>query len=145
MQADPVQRDQAHLQDMLDSAKQAACYVRGQSFEQFWDDAKTRDAVAMRLQAIGEAAGRVSPTTAAAMPALPIHQMRGLRNRIAHTYNKVDFKEVWKVTQQDLKPLISELEKHFLQLRQKQEEAERLKQSPGIRPPRPWDGPRMGM
>ena len=145
MQVDPGQRDQAHLQDMLDSAKQAASYVRGQTFDQFWDDAKTRDAVAMRLQAIGEAAGRVSPATAAAVPALPIHQMRGLRNRSAHTYSKVDFKEVWKVTQHDRKPLISELEKYFFQQSQRQAEAERLKLSPGIRPPRPWDGPRLGM
>jgi len=141
MQVDPVQRDQAHLQDMLDSAKQAASYVRGQSFEQFWDDSKTRDAVAMRLQAIGEAAGRVSPATAAALPKLAIHQMRGMRNRIAHTYSKVDFKEVWKVSQHDLRTLISELEKYFIRLA----EAERLKQSPGIRPAPPSHGPRMGM
>lgn len=142
MQVDPDQRDQAHLLDMLDSAKQAVSYVRGQTFEQFWDDAKTRDAVAMRLQAIGEAAGRVSPATAAAVPALPIHQMRGLRNRIAHTYNKVDFVEVWKVLQHDLKPLISDLEKHF-----RQQQAQTILQAlqPKIAPPKPRQGPRMSM
>ncbi len=141
MPGEPGQRDLAHLQDMLDSARQAASYVRGQTFTQFWDDAKTRDAVAMRLQAIGEAAARVSPATAAAVPALPIHQMRGLRNRIAHTYNKVDFRAVWKVTAHDLQPLISELEKYFLQQGQRLVETERPRQSPTIRPP----GPRMGM
>lgn len=142
MQVDPGQRDQAYLQDMLDSAKQAVSYVRGQTFEQFWDDAKTRDAVAMRLQAIGEAAGCVSPATAAAVPALPIHQMRGLRNRIAHTYSKVDFVEVWKVLQHDLKPLISELEKYF-----RQQQAQTILQAlqPKIAPPKPRQGPRMSM
>jgi len=35
MPGEPGQCDQAHLQDMLDSARQAARYVRGQTFTQF--------------------------------------------------------------------------------------------------------------
>ena len=142
MQADAGKDDKAHLQDILKSAQQAVGYVRGQTFKQFWDDAKTRDAVAMRLHIMGEAAGRLTPATMAAMPVVAVHQMRGMRNRIAHTYDKVDFVEVWKVLQNDLKPLISELEKYF-----RQQQAQEILQSlqPKIVSPKSRQGPRMGM
>lgn len=74
MQVKPAKDDKAHLHDMLDSARQAVSYVRGQTFEQFWDDPKTRDAVAMRLTIVGEAAGRVSPAAAAAIPQVPFRR-----------------------------------------------------------------------
>jgi len=107
----PDQANKAHLHDMLESAKLAVAYVEGLTFDSFWDDFKTRDAVAMRLTVIGEAAKQVSEETVAAIPAVPFHQIRGLRNRIAPSYEKVDFREVWKVTEHDLKPLIGELER----------------------------------
>jgi uncharacterized protein with HEPN domain len=143
----PAKDDRAHLHDMLESAQQAASYVAGQTFDQFWDDPKTRDAVAMRLTIVGEAARNVSPTTATAIPAVPFHQIRGLRNRIAHAYDQVDFREVWKITQNDLKPLISELERYLYELKQQQDEAERMRQiqSQTIQPQRPSNGPKLGL
>lgn len=150
MQPKQGKDDNAHLHDMLDSARKAASYVHGQTFEQFWDDFKTRDAVAMRLTVIGEAASQVSAATAAKIPGVPLHQIRGMRNRIAHSYDRVDFKEVWKVTQNDLRPMIRQLEKYFLQLEQaRQQEALKIQQAQqsSTRPPRPWEGhgPKMGM
>jgi hypothetical protein len=89
----------------------------------------------------------VSPSTATAIPAVPFHQIRGLRNRIAHTYDQVDFREVWKITQNDLKPLISELERYLQKLKQQQDEAARIRQVQieAIRPPRPSNGPKLGL
>ncbi|MCX6943654.1 MAG: DUF86 domain-containing protein [Opitutales bacterium] len=132
---------------MLESAKQAVSYVQGQTFEQFWDDFKTRDAVAMRLTIIGEAARQVSPETAATMPQIPIHAMRGLRNRIAHTYDQVDFTEVWKITQHDLKPLITELAKSLRAQEKAQILAQQMREAHHLssNPPRPKQGPRMGI
>jgi hypothetical protein len=49
MQPKPAKDQNTYLHEMLESAKQAAGYVAGMSFEQFWDDQKARDAVAMRL------------------------------------------------------------------------------------------------
>lgn len=73
-----------------------------------------------------------------------------MRNRITHGYDRVDFKEVWKVTQNDLRPMIRELEKYFLQLEQeRQQQTQKIQQAQqlSIRPPRPREsrGPRMGM
>lgn len=105
--------DRAWLYDMMESAGQALSYVAGMTFDQFWDDSRTRDAVAMRLTVVGEAARNVSAAAAAKLPAVPFHQMRGLRNRMAHAYGQVDFREVWKITQQDLQPLVDALRRHL--------------------------------
>lgn len=143
----PEKDQAAYVQDMLDSAKQAAGYVRGLGFDQFWDDHKTRDAVAMRLQVVGEAAQQITAETAAKLPRVPIHEIRGLRHRISHDYGGVNFRVVWKTVQEDLPPFISELEKYLQRLRIAADLAQRIHATPRQAPeaPRPRPGPRMGM
>lgn len=139
------QKDQrAYVQDMLESARQAAGYVRDMSFDQFWDDHKTRDAVAMRLQVVGEAAQRVTEETAAELPHVPIQDIRGMRHRISHDYGRVNFRVVWKTVQEDLPPLIAELEKYLERLRRSEQLAPKI-HAPAPEAPRPSQGPRMSM
>ena len=68
----PAKDQNAYLSDMVDSAKKATAYVRGQTYENFWDDPKTRDAVAMRLEcragrieAHAQGTGQISPRAGA--------------------------------------------------------------------------------
>jgi uncharacterized protein with HEPN domain len=81
--------------------------------DQFWDNGEKRDAVAMRISAIGEAARNLTRETEAALPTVPFGNIRGMRNRIAHEYGKVDFREVWNVTQQDIGNLVTVLGLYF--------------------------------
>ncbi|MBP9901164.1 MAG: DUF86 domain-containing protein [Verrucomicrobia bacterium] len=143
-----AEKDQAaYLRDMSDSAKQAMGYIKGMTFEQFWEDQKTRDAVAMRLQVIGEAAKHITAATSAALPKVPFTHIRGMRNRISHDYGGVNFKVVWKVASEELKPMLTELQKYFVRLVQQETEARRLQQSLNLNipPHTPRQGPRMGM
>jgi uncharacterized protein with HEPN domain len=98
---------------MLESAQAVRGYVAGLSFEQFWDDYKTRDAVAMRLIVLGEASRHIDDATAAKLPTIPFSDIRATRNRIAHDYSKVNFRIVWEISQKDIPPLIAALETHF--------------------------------
>jgi uncharacterized protein with HEPN domain len=50
----------AYLHDMLESARKALGYVQGVSYDEFWHNSEKRDAVAMRIAAIGEAARQVT-------------------------------------------------------------------------------------
>jgi len=109
----PSHGDDAYLHDMLAAARLIQRYLKGVRFEAFWRDDEKRDAVAMRLSVIGEAAAHVSPATQKALPTIPFKVIRGLRNRIAHDYGAIDFTIVWKVTQNDLKPLVIALEAYF--------------------------------
>ncbi len=106
----PKHPDDAYLHDMLAAARLIRSYLRKVSFEEFWRHNEKRDAVALRLSVIGEAASRVGPATQKALPSIPFKQIRGLRNRIAHDYGAIDFKIVWEVTQKEIGPLIAAIE-----------------------------------
>ena len=110
--------DNAHLQekylaDMLESARAIQQYIEGVSFDGFRDDARTRDAVTYRINVIGEAARHVTNATAAALPGIPFEKIRGMRNRITHEYDRINYRQVWEVTQDHIAPLIAALEGYF--------------------------------
>jgi uncharacterized protein with HEPN domain len=99
---------------MLDSAQAVQKYVAGVTAEAFWDDAEKRDAVAMRIGVIGEAARHVTAATAAQLKEIPFPLIRGMRNRIAHDYQDIDYREVWNVAQMDIPKLVAALAAYFL-------------------------------
>jgi len=113
MQPKAAKDQNTYLYDMIESARAIYRYTEGVTFEQFWDNGEKRDAVAMRIATIGDAARNVTKVIETANPAIPFSNIRGMRNRIAHEYGKVDFREVWKVAEQDIKPLIAALEEYF--------------------------------
>lgn len=137
----------AYVQDIADSAKQAVAYVRGMTFEQFWDDQKTRDAVAMRLHVMGETTKKLQLGTVAKLGLMPVEQIRGLRNRIAHDYGRVNFRIVWQTVREDLPPLISHLETYLQQHKPAGGQALRVAALPSvsIKPVRPRPSQRMGL
>ncbi|WP_052361107.1 HepT-like ribonuclease domain-containing protein [Geminisphaera colitermitum] len=98
---------------MLEAARLILRYVEGVSFDEFWENSEKRDAVSLRLSVIGESAHRIPPEIEALLPDVPFREIRGLRNRIAHDYGAIDFRIVWSVTQHDLRPLVSALERYF--------------------------------
>ena len=103
-----------YLADMLESAVAIQQYMHGVSFDGFWEDALKRDAVAYRINIIGEAARHIAPATAMALPEIPFELIRGMRNRIAHEYGHIDYRNVWGVTQDHIGPLIAALKNHFV-------------------------------
>ena len=103
----------AYLYDMLESAQHILRYMAGVNYEAFWADSEKRDAVAMRLAVIGESARHVTAETAAELTDIPFKDLRGMRNRIAHDYGRVDYTVVWTVTQEDIGPLVTALQKHL--------------------------------
>jgi uncharacterized protein with HEPN domain len=63
------------------------------------------------LEIVGEAASRVPGGDRATYSSIPWMQIVGLRNRLIHGYDNVDFDILWQIVSQDLPPLIAELEK----------------------------------
>jgi uncharacterized protein with HEPN domain len=104
---------------MLEAARLIRGYMRHVTFEQFLADNEKRDAVALRLSILGEAASRISAETQKALPSVPFQQIRGLRNRIVHDYGAIDFKIVWRVTQDEISPLVRALQARMIKKRSK--------------------------
>lgn len=65
-----------------------------------------QDAVCLRLAVMGELAGKLDSS----IKGIPLKSMRGLRNRIAHDYGRVDLNIVWKIAHEEIDPIIERLE-----------------------------------
>jgi uncharacterized protein with HEPN domain len=63
------------------------------------------------LEIVGEAAGRVPAEERARHPEIPWPEIVGLRNRLIHGYDSVDFDILGQILSHDLPPLIGALEK----------------------------------
>ncbi len=67
-------------------------------------------AACQRLQAVGEAARKVSPEFREAHPEIPWPQIIGMRHRLVHEYFRIIPEKVWDVVEHHVAPLIAALE-----------------------------------
>jgi len=67
----------------------------------------------MNLLVIGEAARHIPDTVIKSFPEVPWTEMRGLRNVLAHEYDRVDIDIIWQVSQTELPPLIPKLQQVY--------------------------------
>jgi len=63
------------------------------------------------LEIVGEAASRTTPDERLKHPSIPWSQIVGLRNRLIHGYDSVDFDVLWGIISADLPKLVAELER----------------------------------
>ena len=103
--------DAVRFRHMLDRARQAVAMVRGRTRADLDTDLQLNLSLVRLLEIIGEAAGRVSKEARARYPGIPWPNMIGLRNRLIHGYDRVDFDIVWEIVTRDLPPLVDELER----------------------------------
>lgn len=95
---------------MLSHARETVEFARNHARPDLDSDRKLTLALERLVTIIGEAANRVSPTTQAEHSEIPWPQIIGLRNRLTHGYDKVDLDILWTIIQDDLPPLITQLE-----------------------------------
>jgi uncharacterized protein with HEPN domain len=104
-----MQRDPQFLLDMLQSAELIASYINQVSKDEFIQNIQLQDAVIRRLLVIAEAARRVSDATRQARADISWAEINGMRNRLVHEYDSVDFDIVWDVVQNEIPSLITVL------------------------------------
>jgi len=96
---------------MLDAAREAEQIAYGKSRAHLDDDRLLNLSLVRLLEIVGEAAGRVPESERFQYPAIPWKQIVGLRNRVIHGYDSVDFDILWQIVTRDLPLLVAELEK----------------------------------
>jgi uncharacterized protein with HEPN domain len=67
-------------------------------------------ALTQLVEIIGEAANRMSQPTQSRHPEIPWLQIIGMRNRLVHGYDVIDFDLLWDTITTDLPPLIDALQ-----------------------------------
>ena len=101
---------EVRLQHMLDAAREAGILVSGRSREDYDGDRTLRLALVRLLEVVGEAAGRIPMDFRDAHPEIPWFGVVGLRNRLIHGYDEVDYEIVWTILTDDIPSLITRLE-----------------------------------
>ena len=98
---------------MRDHAHEVVELVRGRSRSDVDSDRLLALALVRLLEIIGEAAGRVPAEEQARRPGIPWPAIVGLRNRLIHGYDDVDYDIVWQIATTDLPLLELELSRSF--------------------------------
>lgn len=103
----------AHLLDMKDAAVRALKYVEGTTRESFLLDEIKLWAVYSQIIVIGEAANRLNREWQANHPAISWNEIIGMRNRMVHGYDIINWELVWDSVITDLPELISNIDTIF--------------------------------
>lgn len=99
------------LGQMLDHAREAASMALGKKRTDLDTDRPLNLSLVRLLEIVGEAASRIPLPERSRYPDIPWQEILGLRNRLIHGYDSVDFDILWNIVFQDLPPLIAALEK----------------------------------
>jgi len=98
------------LRHMLDHAREAHAMIEGKSRSDLDSDRMLNLSLVRLLEIVGEAANRTTKEERKKYPQIPWPKIVGLRNRLIHGYDRVDFDVLWQIVKEDLPPLIKQLE-----------------------------------
>ncbi|MBN1135953.1 MAG: DUF86 domain-containing protein [Anaerolineae bacterium] len=102
-----------YLNDILDAMNKAEILLTDVTYDQFAGDFRIHYAVVRALEIIGEATKRLPSSLRDEYPTIPWRGMAGMRDRIIHAYDMVDYEIVWN-TVKDVIPSIRPLLKQVL-------------------------------
>lgn len=105
------------LRHMLSHAEEAISLVRGRTRADLDRDRLLNLALVRLVEIVGEAAKRVEADERRQCPGIPWKQVCGMRDRLIHGYDKVDFDILWSTIEIDFPALVSELHKGLGQSR----------------------------
>lgn len=108
-----MSRRESHvgLRQMLDHAREALAMSHGKTRQDLDANRMLNLALVRLLEIVGEAANRAPAEVQTKYPHIPWHQVIGLRNRLIHGYDQVDFDILWQILTYDLPSLVAELER----------------------------------
>ncbi|MDF1592257.1 MAG: DUF86 domain-containing protein [Desulfobacterales bacterium] len=102
--------DTIRLLHMLEAAHEAIEFVQGRTRVDLNRDRKLVLALVKTIEIIGEAAFQVSQDGRAQLPGIPWEDIVGMRHRLVHAYFDINLDILWRTVQNDLPPLIAELD-----------------------------------
>ena len=103
--------DLVRLRHMLDAANEAVELAAGKSRYDIESERTLNLSLVRLIEIVGEAANRVSPVGRTRYPGILWAQIIGMRNRLIHGYDNIDFDILYQTVTEDLPFLIIELEK----------------------------------
>jgi uncharacterized protein with HEPN domain len=103
--------DAIRLRHMLDAAREAIEFTQGRTRADLNSDRKLVLALVKDVEIIGEAAYQVSQPGRNKLPDIPWDDIIRMRHRLVHAYFDINLDILWRTVQDDLPPLIAEMER----------------------------------
>lgn len=107
---DSMEKDLKILLDIVHAARLIIRFAENMTFEEFVDDERTQSAALYQILVIGEAVKRLSSEFRAQHPHIPWKLIAGMRDRLIHGYDVIDWVEVWNTVRRDIPDLLREIE-----------------------------------
>jgi len=111
-------RDYDYLQDIVEAFNPIDIYVSDLSYEEFWRDTKTQDAVIRNIEVIGEAVKNLSNRLKDVYSELPWRDMAGARDKLIHHYFGINYEIVWTIATEELRALKPKIAAILVDIRQ---------------------------
>jgi len=99
-------KDKIALEKMSSYANELLSYVDGMDYDAFVNDRKTINACAFVIGQMGELVTVISDEVQSIHTEIPWRNIKGMRNRIIHDYEKVDYLVLWKTISESIPQLI---------------------------------------
>ena len=104
-----MSRDNASLLDIIQAGQLVLQFSQGLSREQLAADLRSQSAILYQITIMGEATKRLSREFREQHPGVPWDDVAGMRDIIAHQYDRIDFDIVWQVIQRNIPELLDML------------------------------------
>jgi len=112
-----------YLQHMREYALKAVEFAEGRTREDVDEDEQFAFALRYAVGTVGEAASKVPRAVQRDHPQIPWQAIIGMRHRLVHDYERVDYEVVWDAVQNDLPVLLQLLEVAIARLERSAEDS----------------------
>jgi len=100
-----MQRDDSYLVDILTAIHRIETFIHNVDFNQFLENPEKCWAIVSQIAIIGEAANHLTGKFKHSHPEIPWQEITGMRNRVIHGYDQINWQLIWETIQRDLPPL----------------------------------------
>ncbi|MDX2213355.1 MAG: DUF86 domain-containing protein [Oculatellaceae cyanobacterium bins.114] len=104
-----MSRDNASLLDVVQAGQLILQFAQGLSRDQLASDLRTQSAILYQIAIMGEATKQLSRQFREQHPEAPWDDIAGMRDIVAHQYDRIDLDIVWQVIQRNIPELLNVL------------------------------------
>ena len=107
-----MKRDvEVYIEDIQESISKIEEYTKAVSRDDFLSNTQVQDAVLRRLEIMGEAVKNIPDEFKNRYPEIPWKKIAGMRDVLIHAYFGVNLDRIWKIIEEDIPHLKSEMAK----------------------------------